>query len=126
MPDAILGYPSSGYMDDLAWGAAWLHARTGEDSYLQDALSWFSASQFNASQTPESPMAWDYDNQLPGTAVLLANFSGWQNRTILPQVGADYGSCKRPLSLTRLELKIALHALWQRSSEIEIRLAVSL
>ena len=27
--DAAFQYPSSGWLDDLAWGAAWLYAATG-------------------------------------------------------------------------------------------------
>ena len=30
---------SNGYMDELAWSAAWLHKATGEQGYLQDAKS---------------------------------------------------------------------------------------
>ena len=86
VPDAIFGYPSSGYLDDLAWGAVWLHSRTGNSAYLADGYSWFTAAQSNNSQSPQTPLAWNWDNQLPGVAVLLANFSGWQNDTIVPQV----------------------------------------
>ena len=86
VPDAIFGYPSSGYLDDLAWGAAWLYKATGNATYLSESQAWFSAAQTNTSQSPTTPLAWNYDNQLPGTALLLANFSGWQNRTIVAEV----------------------------------------
>ena len=33
---------STGYMDELAWSAAWLHKATGEQRYLQDAKSFLS------------------------------------------------------------------------------------
>ncbi|TYQ15397.1 UNVERIFIED_CONTAM: endoglucanase Cel9N [Acetivibrio alkalicellulosi] len=32
-------YPSGGYVDDLAWGAIWLHIKTGEQDYLDKAIS---------------------------------------------------------------------------------------
>ena len=86
VPDAIFGYPSSGYLDDLAWGAAWLYKATGNATYLTQSQAWFSAAQTNTSQSPMTPLAWNYDNQLPGTALLLANFSGWQNQTIVAEV----------------------------------------
>ena len=86
VPDAIFGYPSSGYLDDLAWGAAWLYKATGNATYLTQSQAWFSAAQTNTSQSPTTPLAWNYDNQLPGTALLLANFSGWQNQTIVAEV----------------------------------------
>ena len=31
-------YPSSNYLDDIAWGAAWLYQRTGEQQFLTVSL----------------------------------------------------------------------------------------
>ena len=32
-------YPSSNYLDDIAWGAAWLYQRTGEQQFLTVSLT---------------------------------------------------------------------------------------
>ena len=87
VPDAMFGYPSSGYDDDLAWGAAWLHRATGNQTYLQDAFAFYSAAQANTTTAAPQPLAWNWDNQLPGVAYLLAEASQWQNQTVVPQVG---------------------------------------
>lgn len=103
MTDALLGFPSSGYMDDLAWAAAWLHKRTGNATYLDDAHSWFTLAQLNGSQQPVQPMAWNYDNQLPGAAVLIADADNWKNDTIVPQVGhVSVWQCCRSISTSHI------------------------
>jgi len=95
VPDAMLGYPSSGYDDDLAWGAAWLHRATGDPAYLSDAFAFFTAAQQNASMTAPTPLAWNWDNQMPGVAFMLANATQWQNQTVIPKVGsATFFHCR--------------------------------
>lgn len=34
-------YNSTSYLDDLTWGAAWLAAATGEQSYVRDAQAYW-------------------------------------------------------------------------------------
>ena len=55
--DAAALYPSSSYLDDLAWGAAWLAAATGQGAYLRDAGAWAAAAAANASQAAAQPQA---------------------------------------------------------------------
>lgn len=86
LTDALLAYPSSGYLDDMAWGAVWLYKATNNDSYLSDAQELFTAAQANTSMSPPTPLAWNWDNQLPGVAFMLAEYSHWQNQTIIAQV----------------------------------------
>ena len=38
LKDHAKHYPSSGYVDELAWGALWIYLATQEDAYLQTAL----------------------------------------------------------------------------------------
>ncbi len=35
-------YKSTGYIDELAWAAAWLYKATGTTSYLDDARKYYS------------------------------------------------------------------------------------
>lgn len=35
-------YKSTGYIDELAWAAAWLYKATGTASYLDDARTYYS------------------------------------------------------------------------------------
>ncbi len=38
LKDHAKHYPSSGYHDELAWGALWIYLATQEDAYMQTAL----------------------------------------------------------------------------------------
>lgn len=55
--DAAALYPSSGYLDDLAWGAAWLAAATGQAAYLQDAAAWAKLAVTTPKQAALQPQA---------------------------------------------------------------------
>jgi hypothetical protein len=73
VPDAAYQYPSSGYLDDLAWGAAWLYAARQNPAYLGEASSYFTMA--TANRTAANPMVFNWDNVLPGTAVLMSNLT---------------------------------------------------
>lgn len=60
----------SGYMDELAWSAAWLYRATGESSYLDDAREHFAA----ASPNPNWSQSWG--GKINGAACLLAGLTG--------------------------------------------------
>ncbi|WP_198670765.1 glycoside hydrolase family 9 protein [Oceanicella sp. SM1341] len=65
VPDAAGYYNSwSGYQDELAWSAAWLHRATGEADYLAKAEDWYSPTGLT--------WALSWDNKSMGTAALLA------------------------------------------------------
>lgn len=57
-------YPSSQYIDELAWAATWLYIATNESQYLTDAIKWYAAS-------PDSWTEYSWDNKGPGCHVLL-------------------------------------------------------
>ncbi|MGL5804601.1 MAG: glycoside hydrolase family 9 protein, partial [Xenococcaceae cyanobacterium] len=61
----------SGYVDELGWGAAWLHKATGEASYLSKAENYYNSSTGGNLHTWTTD--WDMKNH--GTAVLLAQAS---------------------------------------------------
>ncbi|KAH0463317.1 hypothetical protein IEQ34_007899 [Dendrobium chrysotoxum] len=65
-------YNSSGFWDELIWGAAWMYYATGKYSYLSLATSPTLPNNANAfSQIPYlSVFSWD--NKLPGAELLLA------------------------------------------------------
>jgi len=63
IPDAGLYYRSSSYVDELAWGAAWLYRATGEVVYLNQALEF-------ASRT-EVAWAYDWDSKIVGYQLVL-------------------------------------------------------
>lgn len=62
----------SGFWDELAWGATWLHLATGEGAYLNQAKS--------AISTAQSAVYWahSWDNVSNGTNLLLARITGEQ------------------------------------------------
>jgi endoglucanase len=62
----------SGFWDELAWGATWLHLATGEGAYLNQAKS--------AISTAQSAVYWahSWDNVSNGTNLLLARITGDQ------------------------------------------------
>jgi endoglucanase len=58
-------YKSSDYIDDMAYGAAWLFKATGERQYLEAAVQYWRRKYWIVSV--------DWDNSAAATAVLLAN-----------------------------------------------------
>jgi hypothetical protein len=60
----------SGYWDDLAWGAMWLHLASGEQAYLDKAI----AAQAQAQDSTYWAHTWD--NKTIGTTLLLARRTG--------------------------------------------------
>ncbi len=66
IPDVVPFYNSwSGYLDELAWAATWLHRATGEATYLSDAENHFAAA------APDPNWAHSWDGKINGTALLL-------------------------------------------------------
>jgi len=63
IPDAANYYGSSSYVDELAWGAAWLYRATGEPDYLNKALEFAS--------TIEVAWAYDWDSKIVGYQLVL-------------------------------------------------------
>ena len=86
--DALLAYPSSTYWDDLAWGAVWLYTATNNATYLNESQLYFTNAEADGTMVAPTPLAWNWDNQLPGVAFMLAKISGWQNATIVEQVSS--------------------------------------
>jgi len=65
--DASKFYNSwSGYMDELAWGAAWLYRATGDASYLQKAEDFFDSGEMC-----NSNLWFGWDNKKAGVEVLM-------------------------------------------------------
>lgn len=60
-------YPSSGYIDNLAWAATWLYKVTKKANYLADAKKYYSQTSFNIYSD-----TFQLDNKRPGLSVLLA------------------------------------------------------
>jgi len=52
---------SSGYNDELAWGAAWLYRATGEVAHLNRALEFAS--------TTDVAWSYDWDSKIVGAQV---------------------------------------------------------
>lgn len=90
--DAASFYNSwSGYADELAWGAAWLHRATGDKSYLQKAESWVG-SFGTEGQSGHLPYKWthDWDSKHYGVYVLLAEATGKAVYTNAIERNLDY------------------------------------
>lgn len=76
--DAAAFYNSwSGYYDELAWAAAWLHKATGDAAYLSKAES-FVDSFGTEGQSTFLPYKWtnDWDSKHYGAYILLAQATG--------------------------------------------------
>ena len=67
-------YPSSGYYDELIWGAGWLYQATGESVYLDQAEDLYN--EHFAGQSFIWTHAWD--DKRYGSAVMLAQLTGDQ------------------------------------------------
>lgn len=80
--DAANYYKSwSGYNDELAWAAAWLHRATGDAAYLAKAESFVNTSSSGFGTEGQSgflPYKWthDWDSKHYGVYVLLAEATG--------------------------------------------------
>ena len=73
IPDAGLHYHSSnGFLDELAWAAAWLYSATGEKHYLKRAEQLYG----EAVTGPLVGGLFSWDDKRPGLAVLLARLTG--------------------------------------------------
>ena len=57
----VIFYSSSGYTDELAWGAAWLYRATGEQTYLNQALEFARPSDIG--------WGFNWDDKLIGAQV---------------------------------------------------------
>ncbi|MFM7205621.1 MAG: glycoside hydrolase family 9 protein [Planctomycetaceae bacterium] len=73
IPDAAAYYNSfSGYHDELCWAALWLHTATGEQAWLDRAVTVYDTQL--AGQKLQWTQAWD--DKVYGSAVLLAAKTG--------------------------------------------------
>jgi hypothetical protein len=52
-------YPSSSYVDELAWGAAWLYRATNESKYLDDARNYYMQNQISLNHGCGWSYSWD-------------------------------------------------------------------
>jgi hypothetical protein len=69
--DAGSSYPSSGYIDELAWAAMWMHrAQGGVYNYLNDAEIYYS--QLNTDGSYPIYRAFNWDDKTAGVSLLLA------------------------------------------------------
>lgn len=59
-------YKSSGYEDDMSYGAAWIYRAGGNESYLKSAVDYWRQKYWSVSV--------DWDNSAAAAGVLLANF----------------------------------------------------
>ncbi len=72
IPEAFTYYRSwTGYGDELAWCAAWLHHATGDSQYLSRAESLYD--EFGLSGTPDR---FDWDGKAAGVTGLLFALTG--------------------------------------------------
>lgn len=63
-------YPSSGYVDNLAWAAVWMYKATKSAKYLADAKKYYAQTSFNTDSE-----TFQLDNKRPGLSVLLAGLT---------------------------------------------------
>jgi hypothetical protein len=94
--DAANYYKSwSGYNDELAWAAAWLHRATGDAAYLAKAESFVNTSSTGFGTEGQSgllPYKWthDWDSKHYGVYLLLAETTGKAIYTQAIERNLDY------------------------------------
>jgi hypothetical protein len=88
----------SGYMDELAWGAAWLLRATGDESYLEKynviankKYESYDPKKFTGST---GPISWD--DKRPGCYILIAMITGDEKR-----INEAYNYCDAVLTQPR-------------------------
>lgn len=77
-------YPSGGYLDDLAWGAIWLHIKTGEASYLEKAKACLPTTSLGGGHTH----CWDDVSY--GAAMKIAQASHDEGYAAMVEKNLDY------------------------------------
>jgi hypothetical protein len=71
--DAGAFYPSSNFMDDIAFNALWLYMRTGNAKYKQEGMSWYMKHYAQE----DGKGVWnnfDWDSNSWGAALLLTRW----------------------------------------------------
>ncbi|KAG0016558.1 hypothetical protein BGZ81_011153 [Podila clonocystis] len=71
VPAVSCCYPSSGFVDELAWGAAWMYTLTNDPSYMTKASNY--VDQLNTGGVQTSPVTWD--NKMGLVYILMASSS---------------------------------------------------
>ncbi|KAF8934292.1 hypothetical protein BGZ58_005808 [Dissophora ornata] len=103
VPAATCCYASSGYVDELAWGAAWMYKLTKNSAYAQKASNYIN--QLNAQSVQTNPVTWDdktglvYILMAGATAGTSDNNTQWQS---LSEQFADFTrKASKPCTLTK-------------------------
>ena len=88
--DANEFYKSSGYNDELVWGAIWLYQATGDKQYLEKAEQYYD----KLGEKPDSPKPYkwtqSWDDKAYGSYVLLAKITGKEKYTQDAERWLDY------------------------------------
>ncbi|KAA0200410.1 hypothetical protein HAZT_HAZT005065 [Hyalella azteca] len=84
IPEGDAYYTSSGYGDELTWGAIWLYRATGDDSYR--AL----AEQFYVEFNVAYGASFNWDNKKSGCNAVFAELLGGEYLTFLQQNVAEF------------------------------------
>ncbi|KAG0216394.1 hypothetical protein BGX28_002864 [Mortierella sp. GBA30] len=103
VPAASCCYASSNYVDELAWGAAWMYKLTKNSVYAQKAAKYID--QLNTPSMPLGPVTWDdksgmvYILMAGATTGTNDNNAKWQG---LAEQFADFTrNAPKPCSFTR-------------------------
>lgn len=80
-------YKSSSYLDDLSWGAVWLHIATKDKSYLKDVESFFAqaASEKINPFTSKATVSWD--DMYVGVILKMADIT--REKKYIEAIGAN-------------------------------------
>ncbi|KAG0057300.1 hypothetical protein BGZ83_000090 [Gryganskiella cystojenkinii] len=75
VPAVSCCYASSGYVDELAWGAAWMYSLTKNSVYAQKALKYINS--LNSQNVQTNPITWDDKTGL--VYILMASVTSGTN-----------------------------------------------
>lgn len=73
---ALAWYNSTSYYDDMAWAASWLFQATGQQTYLQDAMSYYVLHSQGPEGDTDSQLLFNWDNTFWGANLKLVELRG--------------------------------------------------
>jgi hypothetical protein len=92
-------YTSSGYMDELMWGALWLYRATGEANYLAKAQAAYNSifvGSWGQQSYPSLKWTHAWDDKIYGSLVLFSMLTTNQDYRVNAERWFDYWTIGRP------------------------------
>eukprot|EP00878_Enallax_costatus_P000276 GHUV01000347.1.p1 GENE.GHUV01000347.1~~GHUV01000347.1.p1 ORF type:complete len:1266 (+),score=343.56 GHUV01000347.1:286-4083(+) len=69
-------YPSTSMYDDLSFAAVWIYIATGDENYLNDAITFYDQTVSSEGHVNPNPYMFNYENVVPALDLLLYKATG--------------------------------------------------